>query len=151
MDCVLYGKSHVFETGGKIAVAHRNQRVRNLADYRAARRAKSRPGKCPPRGETRHPQPPHALCVTLPRAVDLQIGGPFLHLAGHPLRAGVDGADIKKTLRASEQDRPDIRQARKQWRRLQPGLDPASLVFLDESGEKTNMTRARTDGSLVRL
>lgn len=49
----------------------------------------------------------------------------------------------KKTLRASEQDRPDIAKGRKRWRRLQPSWDPARLVFLDESGAKTNMTRLR--------
>lgn len=47
----------------------------------------------------------------------------------------------KKTLRASEQDRPDIRRARRIWRRQQAGLDPSRLVFLDESGAKTNLTR----------
>src|SRR5260370_7712993 len=47
------------------------------------------------------------------------------------------------TLRASEQDRPDIAQARKRWRRRQLGFDPARLVFIDESGAKTNMTRLR--------
>ena len=33
--------------------------------------------------------------------------------------------------------------AREGWRRWQPGLDPAKLVFIDESGAKTNMTRLR--------
>ena len=46
-------------------------------------------------------------------------------------------------MRASEQDRPDIAQARRKWRRRQAGFDPARLVFLDESGAKTNMTRLR--------
>jgi transposase len=62
----------------------------------------------------------------------------------HSHRLGQDGADFKKkTLRASEQDRPDIARARRTWRRRQAGLDPARLVFLDESGAKTNMTRLR--------
>jgi transposase len=60
------------------------------------------------------------------------------------LRAGRLGTDLqKKTLRASEQDRPDIAKARKAWQRQQPRLDPARLIFLDESGAKTNMTRLR--------
>ena len=64
--------------------------------------------------------------------------------AHHPLCAGEDGADIyKKTLRASEQDRPDIARARRAWRRRQLGFDPARLIFLDESGAKTNLTRLR--------
>ena len=36
-----------------------------------------------------------------------------------------------------------MRQAREEWRQLQAALDPARLVFLDESGAKTNMTRLR--------
>ena len=49
----------------------------------------------------------------------------------------------KKSLRASEQDRPDVKQARERWRAFQPTLDLDRLVFLDESGAKTNMTRRR--------
>jgi len=49
----------------------------------------------------------------------------------------------KKTLRAAEQDRADIAEAREQWHALQPKLNPASLVFLDETWTKTNMTRIR--------
>ena len=33
--------------------------------------------------------------------------------------------------------------ARQQWRQDQPGLDPARLVFIDETGTSTNMVRAR--------
>ena len=44
---------------------------------------------------------------------------------------------------ASEQDRPDIARARRGWRRRQLGFDPARLIFLDESGAKTNLTRLR--------
>jgi transposase len=44
-------------------------------------------------------------------------------------------------LRASEQDRPDIVRARRCWRQQQAGWDPAKLIFLDESGAKTNLTR----------
>ena len=47
----------------------------------------------------------------------------------------------KKTLRASEQDRPDVARARRLWRKRQTGFDPAKLIFLDESGAKTNLTR----------
>jgi len=42
---------------------------------------------------------------------------------------------------ACEQSREDVAEARENWRRDQPKLDPAALVFLDESGAKTNMTR----------
>ena len=47
------------------------------------------------------------------------------------------------TLPASEQTRPDLARARRAWRRQPPGLAPARLVFLDEAGAKTNLTRLR--------
>ena len=47
----------------------------------------------------------------------------------------------KKTLKASEQERVDIASSRDEWRKLQGAVDARRLVFLDESGLKTNMTR----------
>ncbi len=47
----------------------------------------------------------------------------------------------KKSLRAAEQDRPDVKARREAWHLNAPTLDPQRLVFLDESGAKTNMTR----------
>ena len=47
----------------------------------------------------------------------------------------------KKSLRAAEQDRPDVAAARSEWRDEQPDLDPARLIFIDETWTKTNMTR----------
>jgi transposase len=44
---------------------------------------------------------------------------------------------------AAEQDRPDIAAARVAWRAQQPHLNPARLVFIDETWAKTNMTRLR--------
>lgn len=44
---------------------------------------------------------------------------------------------------ASEQHRPDVAQRRAEWRVWQLGIDPARLVFLDETWVKTNMTRPR--------
>ncbi len=49
----------------------------------------------------------------------------------------------KKTVLASEQERPDVAAARKAWRRRQPAFDPARLVFIDETWAKTNMARSR--------
>jgi len=49
----------------------------------------------------------------------------------------------KKTGHAQEQARPDVAEARKLWRAEQPTLDPARLVFLDESGVNTKMARLR--------
>lgn len=47
----------------------------------------------------------------------------------------------KKTAHASEQERSDVVAAREIWRQMQRELDPKKLVFLDESGVKTNMAR----------
>ena len=47
----------------------------------------------------------------------------------------------KKTLVASEQDRPDVAAQRTQWRATQEDLDPAHVVFIDETWAKTNLTR----------
>ncbi len=49
----------------------------------------------------------------------------------------------KKTLFASEQDRPDVARKRLRWKTHQGRLDPRRLVFLDETWAKTNMTRVR--------
>ena len=50
----------------------------------------------------------------------------------------------KKSLRAAEQDRPDVAAKRRRWRGWQGFMDPARFVFLDETGTATNM--ARRDG-----
>ena len=47
----------------------------------------------------------------------------------------------KKTLRASEQDRPDVAARREVWHQAQPFIDPDKLVFIDETGASTKMTR----------
>ena len=47
----------------------------------------------------------------------------------------------KKTLIASEQDRPDVVEQRTLWRASQQQIDPAKVVFIDETWAKTNMTR----------
>jgi transposase len=49
----------------------------------------------------------------------------------------------KKVDRAAEQDRPDVKAKRDEWRAEQPGLDPAKLVFIDETWASTNMSRRR--------
>jgi transposase len=49
----------------------------------------------------------------------------------------------KKTLFATEQDRPDVARKRRRWKTHQGRLDPARLVFIDETWAKTNMTRLR--------
>ncbi len=48
---------------------------------------------------------------------------------------------FKKTLHASEQEREDVAKARAERKENQPALDVTKLVFLDETGASTNMTR----------
>lgn len=52
-----------------------------------------------------------------------------------------EGLTYKKTLFATEQKRADVAQARSEWQRDQPNLDPAKLVFIDETWASTAMTR----------
>lgn len=47
----------------------------------------------------------------------------------------------KKTLHAIEQEREDVKAERDEWRTAQSKLKIDKLVFLDESGTNTDMTR----------
>jgi transposase len=47
----------------------------------------------------------------------------------------------KKSAHAAEQERPDVRQQREDWFEGQLDLDPAQLVFLDETWASTAMAR----------
>lgn len=49
----------------------------------------------------------------------------------------------KKSLLASEQDRPDVARKRSRWRKYQGLIDPSHLVFIDETWTKTNMAPLR--------
>lgn len=49
----------------------------------------------------------------------------------------------KKSVRAAEQERVDVVRARRRWMREQGLLDPARLVFVDETSTSTNMARLR--------
>jgi transposase len=48
---------------------------------------------------------------------------------------------FKKSLRAAEQERPDVARARRRWKREQDMLDSTRLVFLDETSANTKMAR----------
>jgi transposase len=50
---------------------------------------------------------------------------------------------IKKTLFAAEQNRPDVADQRAHWHEKLSGEPVAGLVFVDESGANTKMTRLR--------
>ncbi len=47
----------------------------------------------------------------------------------------------KKTLHAQERDRPDVQARRDPFQQQLTGLDPQRLVFVDETGATTDMTR----------
>ena len=49
----------------------------------------------------------------------------------------------KKSVYASEQDRPDVAAARERWVAAQKLFDPDRLIFIDETGTSTNMARLR--------
>src|SRR5262252_9188261 len=51
------------------------------------------------------------------------------------------GITFKKSLRAAERKRTDVARARRRWIREQGLLDPARLVFIDETAVTTNMVR----------
>lgn len=44
---------------------------------------------------------------------------------------------------ATEQDRPDVARRRVRWKKYQQRIDPARLVFIDETWAKTNMAPLR--------
>jgi len=87
------------------------------------------------RGDTRHHDSGDApgTCRTRPR----------LWLRHDPtlLQAPPDNAQ-EKIAHASEQNRQDILKRRREWFDDQIDLDPARLVFIDETWAKTNMARA---------
>src|SRR5437879_8253428 len=50
---------------------------------------------------------------------------------------------LKKSLQAAERKRADVARARRRWIREQGLLDPARLVFIDETAVTTNMVRLK--------
>ena len=48
----------------------------------------------------------------------------------------------KKTQHADERDRPDVQEKRRSFRRKVKRVEPKRLVFVDETGVTTAMTRA---------
>ena len=55
--------------------------------------------------------------------------------------AGERGGPSHKDVRASEQDRRDVAARRRLWAAARPFVDPDKLVFIDETGASTKMTR----------
>ena len=68
----------------------------------------------------------------------------YRHAVGLLSAAGPDVQ--KKTGHAEEQDRPAVQTARAAWAKRQPTLDPARLIFLDETGLNTKLARVHGRG-----
>ncbi len=62
-------------------------------------------------------------------------------LARSSVSSRVITSRAKKSAHATEQDRPDILKRRQEWFDGQLDLDPARLVFIDETWASTNMAR----------
>ena len=68
--------------------------------------------------------------------------GEFLEVAARsPDFSLVTALLLKKSLRAAERKRDDVARKRRRWIREQGLLDPARLVFIDETAITTNMVR----------
>jgi transposase len=82
--------------------------------------------------------------LTLMETVAERAGGGFEPAAA---RSGVFStattSPLKKSLQAAERQRADVARARRRWIREQGMLDPARLVFIDETAVSTNMVRLR--------
>jgi transposase len=61
--------------------------------------------------------------------------------ARSPVSSRATASPSKKSLRAAERKRADVARARRRWIREQGLLDPARLVFIDETAVTTNMVR----------
>src|SRR3954447_13971647 len=68
--------------------------------------------------------------------------GPAQPLGPVPGAEGAGPCPQEKALKAAERDREDVAEARRAWRAELAGVDPARLVFIDETGIDTRMTRA---------
>ena len=83
-----------------------------------------------------------ALLDKHPDATLAELGAKFKHPTS-TMDLWLDrlGYSCKKTLHASEQSRPDVIEQRRVWREKLAHLPAAKLVFVDESGANTQMTR----------
>ena len=65
-------------------------------------------------------------------------------------RSSVSSCVRKKTLRAAEQERPEIAAEREAYRQQMSDIPADRLVFLDESGVTTKMARTHTRAAGIR-
>ncbi|CAA9891537.1 transposase (fragment) [Candidatus Methylobacter favarea] len=64
-----------------------------------------------------------------------------VHLSTLGYRLERLGLTFKKNTKSSQQAREDLRVRSYAWRETQPMLDPARLVFIDETGRGTARVR----------
>ena len=67
--------------------------------------------------------------------------GSLRHLGSLPRAEPTGSASKKKSERAAEQDRPELKAQREAWRTEFADVDPARLVWVDETGTNTAMAR----------
>lgn len=84
-------------------------------------------------------QTPDATLAELRDKLGVRCALSALHKALATLRITLK----QKSMRAAEQDRPDVARKWAEWKLWQIGIDPGLLVFIDETWAKTNMTRLR--------
>lgn len=82
-------------------------------------------------------QTPDSTLDELRKKLDVPVSIATVHRALDDMRLTLK----KKSIRASEQDRPDVKRKREDWAECLPGLDLDKLVFLDECGINLLMTR----------
>lgn len=82
--------------------------------------------------------------VTLHQLADqLEERGLVVHPASVGRSLQREGKSYKKTVLSAEQAKPGVARRREQWRRCQSRIDPARLVFIDETWVKTHMAPLR--------
>jgi transposase len=97
-----------------------------------------------PRLSSEHDQRLRALLAAKPDTTLMELRdklGVKVRLSSLWYRLQRLGLTFKKTLAAAEQGREDVRLQRDAWQAAQPLLDPARLVFIDETGLDTAMVR----------
>jgi transposase len=105
-----------------------------------------------PRGGSTSPLEKHAqwLLALIAKQPDLALDEVVCAMHKHGIagsRTAVWGffkrhkISFKKSLRATEQDRPDVARARRSWKRRQGMLSSTRLVFIDETAANTKMVR----------
>src|SRR3984893_13811999 len=97
------------------------------------RRSRAPIGRGLSRGRRRRRSPCADWWPNLPGAGCGSTTAPSGHLSAAKASAS------KKTVLASEQNRPDVARKRRRWKTRQGRIDPRRLVFIDETWAKTNM------------